>query len=175
MRGGKFAPATILFQQRAELRIELMSKPDSFWLETIGTAEPAAVDEYVDGVFKSLDECEVFRNATYTVHKRLVPADECGTEGGPSWPQMVHLSVKRNDRAVIHDWRDLQGIKNELVGPENEAVEVYPAESRLVDTANQFHIWAFVDPAVRLPFGFGQRIVSDKNPIAGSVQRPFEL
>jgi hypothetical protein len=37
----------------------------------------------------------------------------------------------------VHDWRDLQRIKNQLVGPECEAVELYPAESRKVDTANQ--------------------------------------
>jgi len=28
-----------------------------------------------------------------------------------------------------------------IVGEEHEAFEVYPAESRLVDTANQYHLW----------------------------------
>ena len=32
---------------------------------------------------------------------------------------MVHLSIKRRDKAPVHDWRDLQRIKNEVVGPEN--------------------------------------------------------
>jgi hypothetical protein len=86
---------------------------------------------------------------------------------------LVHLSIKRIDRQPIHDWRDLQQIKNELVGPECEAVEIYPAESRRVDTANQYHLWAFVDPAYRIPFGFSERAVTQES-IAGSVQRPFE-
>ena len=42
-----------------------------------------------------------------------------------------HLSIKLRTKAPIHDWRDLQEIKNLLCGPEREAIEVYPAESRL--------------------------------------------
>ena len=29
---------------------------------------------------------------------------------------MAKLSIRRNDREAVHDWRDLQRIKNELVG-----------------------------------------------------------
>jgi hypothetical protein len=54
----------------------------------------------------------------------------------------VHLSIKRFDRGPVRDWRHLQQIKNEVVGPEAEAFEIFPAESRLVDTANQYHLWA---------------------------------
>src|SRR5215471_20904261 len=32
-----------------------------------------------------------------------------------------HLSVKRRDKQPIHDWRDLQEVKNQLCGPECEA------------------------------------------------------
>jgi hypothetical protein len=38
-----------------------------------------------------------------------------------------HLSIKRIDKKPIHDWRDLQAIKTALVGPEFEAIELYPA------------------------------------------------
>ena len=89
------------------------------------------------------------------------------------WPKMVHLSIKRNDRQSIHDWRDLQRIKNELFGPEYEAIELYPAESRLVDEANQYHLWVIADESVKFPFGFADRIVAEK-PGLGAVQRPFE-
>jgi hypothetical protein len=44
----------------------------------------------------------------------------------------------RLDGQAIHDWRELQRIKNEIVGDEIEAVELYPAESRLLDTANWY-------------------------------------
>ena len=70
-----------------------------------------------------------------------------------------HLSIKRLDKEPIHDWRDLQAIKNMLVGEEYEAVEIYPAESRLIDSANQFHLWVFhhydgSNKIPSLPLGF---------------------
>jgi len=90
--------------------------------------------------------------------------------------EIIHLSIKRIDKEPIHDWRDLQEIKNLLVGKENEAVELYPAESRRVDMANQFHLWCFADPSVKVPFGFndGRVVVDyDENDNSGVKQRPF--
>jgi len=87
--------------------------------------------------------------------------------------EIIHLSIKRNDREPIHDWRDLQEIKNQLVGPANEAIEIYPAESRRVDSANQYHLWVFKDPTYRIPIGFGTRLVSEDS-FGLSKQRPFE-
>lgn len=87
------------------------------------------------------------------------------------FPDVVWLSIKRFDRRAIHDWRELQRIKNELCGPEFEAVEIYPAESRKVDTSNQFHLWV-LSKGVRLPFGYGSRMVVDeKTARAGEVRR----
>jgi hypothetical protein len=87
---------------------------------------------------------------------------------------VVWLSIRRNDRAPIRDWRDLQRIKNELIGPDCEAVELFPAEERLTDCANQFHLWAMRDATFRFPFGFFDgRIISGKSA-AGAVQRPFD-
>jgi hypothetical protein len=93
---------------------------------------------------------------------------------GDSWPQMHWLSIKRRDKAPIHDWRDLQRIKNDLIGEENEAVELYPAESRLCDSANQYHLWVLADPELRFPFGYNERFVAEGN-WEGSKQRPFEV
>jgi hypothetical protein len=88
---------------------------------------------------------------------------------------MVHLSIKRIDRETIHDWRDLQEIKNQLVGPECEAIELYPAESRRVDSANQYHLWASSDPTWRFPCGFTERLVTDeKDPRVKAKQRPLK-
>ena len=53
----------------------------------------------------------------------------------------TYISIKRKDKKALHDWRHFQQIKNELVGKEVEGIEMYPAESRLHDTANQFHIF----------------------------------
>jgi hypothetical protein len=83
------------------------------------------------------------------------------------------LSIKRIDQQPIRDWRDLQRIKNELVGPECEGIELYPAESRLVDTANQYHLWCTTDATYRFPIGFTERLVDDEG--AGAhLQRPFD-
>lgn len=71
----------------------------------------------------------IFVNDTHMVYARPV-----GVEG---W----HLSIKRRDREPIFSWRELQDVKNALVDPEREAIELFPAEERLVDQSNQFHIW----------------------------------
>lgn len=84
------------------------------------------------------------------------------------WPSMIWLSIKRRDRKPIHDWRDLQRIKNELVGVECEGVELYPAESRKTDTANQYHLWVFLESGHKFPFGW---FVSSGG---GAVQRESE-
>jgi len=96
----------------------------------------------------------VFRNRLYQVlvYRSYVKASE-------RWPEMHWLSIKRLDRRTIHDWRDMQRIKNEMIGMSHEAVEVYPAESRLLDTSNQYHLWVFADPELQLPFGFPTRAV----------------
>lgn len=90
------------------------------------------------------------------------------------WPTMVWLSIKRRDKKTIHDWRDIQRIKNELIGSECEGVEIYPAESRMVDTANQYHLWVILEPGIRFPFGFndGRRVTgSDAAEAMGAKQR----
>lgn len=104
---------------------------------------------------------DVFLNDTYQVIVAKLMEDQ------------VHLSIKRIDRQPIHDWRDLQEIKNQLVGPECEALELYPAESRRVDAANQYHLWCCTDDNFRFPFGFHTRAVGDE-PIGKSVNRPLE-
>jgi hypothetical protein len=110
---------------------------------------------------------ELWKNDRYQVAVRHMDG------GGEDAVPMVMLSIKRVDRQPVHDWRDLQAIKNQLVGPECEAVELYPAESRRVDTANQYFLWCVLDPTFRFPWGFNQRLVSSENS-GGSIQRPFE-
>lgn len=112
-------------------------------------------------MFRSMNP--VYRNDTYQV---VVSEISC------EWGPMVHLSIKRNDREPIHDWRDLQEIKNQLCGDECEAIELYPAESRRVDTANQYHLWVIKEAGCRFPFGFEDRLVTEDS-IANSKQRPL--
>lgn len=102
-------------------------------------------------------------NGLYTVMGRKLEPENTGM------PEGLHLSIRRNDREAARDWRHFQRIKNELAGRDWEAVELYPAEDRKVDGANQYHLWCW---PFRLPFGFQERLVSDDAIVPGAVQRP---
>jgi len=109
---------------------------------------------------------EIWLCAEYQVAVDKTPTH--GFRGFTIW----HLSIKRRDKEPIHDWRDLQEIKNQLCGPEVEAMELYPAEDRKVDSANQFHLWAFMRDqkrkrAPKLPVGWTARYVTDDQLITG--------
>jgi hypothetical protein len=88
----------------------------------------------------------------------------------------THLSIRRSDRAPVRDWRDVQTIKNQLCGPEREGLELYPRESRLVDGANQFHLWVAPE-GVTIGVGYPTRDVTDADQAEsfGAVQRPLEV
>lgn len=86
----------------------------------------------------------------------------------------VHcISVRRVDRKPDVPWRHLQWIKNEIAGDEVEAIELFPAESRLVDTANQRWLWC-LSPGLRVPVGFNERVVAGPEDAEryGAVQEP---
>jgi len=110
--------------------------------------------EKVEQLMRDSFEGNIWLNDTYQVVERRFWNEALKRP-------MVHLSIKRRDREIIRDWRDLQEIKNELVGPDCEAVELFPDETRLVDTSNQYHLWALAEPGLHFPFGFfGLRAVS---------------
>jgi hypothetical protein len=123
----------------------------STWSDADGNAVPIPPDVIV------------MRNNIYTVTMYEVHA-------GVHWPDATWLSIKRNDRHVIHDWRELQRIKNELCDPEREAIEIYPRESRLVDTSNQFHLFVFPE-GFTIPFGYAERMIIDETPDLTSAMR----
>ena len=90
-------------------------------------------------------------------------------------PDVMALSIRAMNRMAAHDWRHFQRIKNEIAGPDVEAFELYPAQSRTVDTANQYWLWC-MRPGTELPVGFSERTVNgdmdERFPM--SRQRPFE-
>ena len=86
-----------------------------------------------------------------------------------SHEHFIHLSIKRNDRERIGQgrWQHFQWIKNQLCGKESEGVELYPAESRTVNTANQYHIWVLKNKQT-FPVGwYGVRAVGSASPNGG--------
>ena len=93
----------------------------------------------------------------------------------PMGDNYVNLNIRRLDGdTIFRDWRVFQRIKDEIVGPECEAVELYPAESRLVDASNKYHLYACTVPGWRFPLGFEVRDVSgETGATPGTRQRPF--
>ena len=116
--------------------------------------------------YRKVKQSETFKNDVYQVSLARFTADN-------GQLSMVHISIKRIDKLPIHDWRDLQQIKNELLGVECEAVELYPAESRRVDTVNQYHLWGIDDPTFRFPLGYEAREVWGESK-GNTKQRPFD-
>jgi hypothetical protein len=118
---------------------------------------------------------KIKRDALYLSDQYQVAIDkepEHGFAGMVLW----HLSIKRIDKAPIMDWRDLQAIKTQLCGAEAEAIQLFPAESRIVDTANQYHLFVFMKYGShhlpRLPVGWQTGMVTE-TPGASARQRGF--
>ena len=84
----------------------------------------------------------VYINNRYSVQWSVVT-----TEIG----EIVHLWVRRHDKEMPQSWGDLQRIKNKLVGAERIGVQVFPAQSELVDCANMAHLWIYPEDWV-MPF-----------------------
>lgn len=111
---------------------------------------------------------EIWQNNLYTVIR-----SNFTYPGDPDGPDWIHLSIRRNDRRPITDWRHKQKIKNQLAGPEHEGVEIYPAESRLVDTSNQFHCWVLPEAGQRVPVGYEDGRIVGSTAIGKAKQRPL--
>ena len=92
-------------------------------------------------------QCEFWEDDTYQVKSKPIA-------GHP--PISRQLLIRRRDLKVIENhWKELQRIKNEIVGPECEAVELYPADYRAHDTSNTYHLWVSFLP---FPFGYQEKI-----------------
>lgn len=106
-----------------------------------------------------VDGSQVWENylfeVTVRIHKEGWPL------GGGEW---VQIGISSKDGEPRHDWREFQRIKNQLLGDEWEAVELYPAESRLLDPSNYYMLWC----APKIPIGkfVGRKIMDSKTCIA---------
>ncbi len=113
------------------------------WLKRITAASPESPKEVRKQAAKQLHleekNTEYWLSPTFQVAKRVLMGHEHGF--GEKTP--TYLSIKRHDKERFHDWRVIQKIKTSILGPEWEAVEMYPAESRVVDTCNQYHLFCW--------------------------------
>jgi hypothetical protein len=160
-----------------KLRLERVRLPIAVTLaQLIGLADGDVAA--AEANMRYFERCEHYRDDTY--HVALDREAGALDDGMRIW----HLSIKRHDREPIRDWRVMQALKTAVVGPDHEGIELYPAESRVVDTANQYHIWVFATPdggPFCLPIGFskGLRVDAGENELMQRVapkakQRAFE-
>lgn len=138
-------------------------------VEIIAKRNECSIED-AEQIIETMRKSEIWQNNLYNVLVERYPQKH---EDGSNSPECIYMSIKRLDKHSIHDWRHLQRIKNEICGPEWEAVELYPAESRLIDEANQYHLWAF---PMKLDLGFhqGRMVSGPKQAMAvGARQRAF--
>jgi hypothetical protein len=119
---------------------------------------------------------EVWSNDIYECQVRYIT--QSGREGITEDEQRyenprdgaLHLSIKRWNRQPVRDWRHLQSIKNEVAGPFREALEIFPDERRLVDGANQHHLWV-LPVNLGIPLGFTERAVGTQEEIGEEMRK----
>ena len=78
------------------------------------------------------------------------------TQSRAVWGMTDHLTIERHDGKPIRcGWDTLQRIKNEALGEDVHAIEVFPAEKDVVNEVNRRHFWAV--PDAFLSFGLHNR------------------
>ncbi len=135
-----------------EHRRALLAKPCEFFRPMFDGRIPSLEEKmlFVEQAVQRMASMHIYENDIYHVELAFTPP-------------YIELDIRRRDGQRCKDWRHFQQIKNELIGPEYEAVELFPAESRLVDTANQYHLWVYERSGFRFPFGFDRRFVPSES------------
>lgn len=129
-------PLSLQAPYRAPLEAHIL------WAAKHGASREEAIQHW-----EELGNCIRYENEVYVVLLRPAPADMSND------PDMFWLSLRRRDGQPVTQWTDKLWIKDQVLGPEGEAVEMLPARSRLVDGVNQYHLLGYKAPK-RFPFGF---------------------
>ena len=74
----------------------------------------------------------------YSVMMSIVPVNE-DYRKETHWKR---LRIRRLDNEIIGNCSVLQEIKNDLIGSEQVAIEVYPAKGDYIDRSNTRHLWS---------------------------------
>jgi hypothetical protein len=112
--------------------------------------------EYHNGSFSLEDIWDNLKKAKLPKERKTEEFFNIGKYRITRFPRigyMKHITISRRDGKPIHNWKDIQRIKNKVCGPDVEACELYPAERRLVDQQNTYHLWV-LPPGMSFPFGF---------------------
>tara|TARA_R100000654_G_scaffold17207_4_gene36054 strand:- start:777 stop:1307 length:531 start_codon:yes stop_codon:yes gene_type:complete len=162
-KGGKLRLVTAmpteerLEQQAKELKNDL---PEAYANRTLQEMKINLLKEYLQ---------ETWKNDIYIimVYRREAADDLVHNpefKGKCTW-----LSIRRKDRRPVNNWQDMQTIKNRLCGTECDAIQIFPKESKMVNTANQYHLIVMPEEA-NIPFGWQTRFVKKENYTGTGVQ-----
>lgn len=113
--------------------------------------------DFMHPMYREHPEIAIWTNGRYEVicHDR-----ENGQGVG-----IKYLSIKLLDRSPVRNWRHLQQIKNEVCGEEWTGIEIFPPESRLTDSANQYHLFCY-PPEIEFGIGLDEEsVVSDDETV----------
>tara|TARA_S200000501_G_scaffold359887_1_gene386328 strand:+ start:1035 stop:1553 length:519 start_codon:yes stop_codon:yes gene_type:complete len=157
MKGGEFKRAYLTPRTRAE-NVKLAKR----WHKALAKddGQKMTLDECIDAFMQEDARNQtllIVRNQIYTVYVD----EQTNLAHNQFAGKVTHLSIKRNDRRPCNDWRDMQNIKNILAGPERQAIQIFPKESHLVDTSNQYHLWVLPEDMI-IPIGWFTRATIDE-------------
>jgi hypothetical protein len=129
-----------------EHRLTLLNMPNEFFGEYFGGRVPTLEEKaaFIERAVQSYASAQVYENDVYQVEI---------VQRGP----YLQLRIRRNDGGPCENWRDFQQIKNEIVGSECEAVELFPARNVARPAVNEHCLWVYADPTARFPLGFQLR------------------
>jgi len=127
------------------------------------------LDQFIPGKVDDFAHPEHWESDIFQVTVRRWTKDPVfGTDGG-----MIQIGINALDGTARHDWREFQWIKNQIAGPECEAFELYPAESRLMDPSNYYSLWCFPGlKRIKVGMNEGRRVLNADEAIA--PQRAFQ-
>lgn len=111
-------------------------------------------------------ECEWSNDKYWVTESRI-------KNGGPVFYNrpIVRLGIQRIDQRTCDDWRDFQAIKNDICGPESEALQLYPAESRLLDPSNYYLLWVLPKGRIDIGISAGRNVLQPEHSMV--PQRAF--
>jgi len=123
---------------------------------------PKTIQQFF-GIYKGqwmpeMDRCWEDFERGYSVCSRMIYTKQFGN--------VEHVTItkthKEGDPIVATGgtrpvgWNEKMMIKNELFGEDRFAIEVYPKQKNLVDSADVYHLWVF-DKKYEMPFGIHPR------------------
>lgn len=110
--------------------------------------------------------CQVWENDRYGCLATFLPKSH-GTLFGH---EVVRLGIQNQDQSARRDWRDFMAIKRDVLGPDWEAIELYPHDGRIIDPSNYFILYAI---RAEFPFGIAgpSKVLTPENAIAPQRRR----